>query len=60
VHKENLLGEDGEVQTYCFARNVGKIYELDEGDQVECLVEYCVAGDCPPSPGGPCDPDELE
>lgn len=30
---------DPEDKTYCFAKDIGKVYELDRGNLVECLAE---------------------
>ena len=53
---------DPQDKTFCFARGIGKVYELDKGNAVECLSEYCVDdADCEPDgvpdgdPAYPCE-----
>ncbi|OGQ16885.1 MAG: hypothetical protein A2138_12100 [Deltaproteobacteria bacterium RBG_16_71_12] len=41
--------ERGEVKIYCFARGVGKFFELEVGAKRELLVDHYVPG-CGPSP----------
>lgn len=63
VRADSTDPQDPREVTYCFARGIGKVYEIDDGNRVECLTEYCVdGGPCEPV-GGPsygCDEDELD
>lgn len=50
-------------QTYCFAEGVGKVYELDRPDHVECLASYEIDADTWGPRDGPehgCDENQVE
>jgi hypothetical protein len=50
-------------QTYCFAKGIGKVYELDRPDHVECLADYRIDADTWGPRDGPehgCDENQIE
>jgi hypothetical protein len=59
VRRKNAKGD----VTYCFAEGIGKVYEVENNDHVECLADYHIDADTEASSPDwelECDPNQLE